>query len=202
MCEAYANQTVLPDEITISLSGCKHVDNSYINDVTETKWPFPVRFIYSDTEKSESINRNLAAKIAKGDLLICHDADDLPHPQRVEVIKYFFENYNIVHLLHGCIHSKINFEKIENLGNIPWYNLSSIGETFSVGFTLVNGPCAVLRSTWNEFKWDNSVVSVGSDIRFNSTIYEKHSNTIVIDALIYQYVWSKHSIYHNKIKST
>lgn len=56
-------------------------------------------------------------------MFIYQDADDIPHPQRIEIIKRFFENHDIVHLNHFWIPSGVKF-RVE-------YDVDSIGFTES-----------------------------------------------------------------------
>jgi hypothetical protein len=43
----------------------------------------------------------MAEELCLGDIILYQDADDLPHPQRVEIVKQYFETHDIVHLTHS-----------------------------------------------------------------------------------------------------
>ncbi len=83
----YEEQTVLPDEIVISLSQSNQVSEEIIHNIESTPWAFSVKLLKSDKKLYAGQNRNRACDKAAGDIFICQDADDLPHPQRVEIIQ-------------------------------------------------------------------------------------------------------------------
>lgn len=37
---------------------------------------------------------------SEGEILITQDADDIPHPQKIEATEYFFSHYDVDHLIH------------------------------------------------------------------------------------------------------
>ena len=116
----YKKQTVLPDEIIISLSEVNQVSDLIIKRLQDEQWPFPVKLLLSDQKMFAGENRNNACKNATADIFICQDADDIPHPQRVEISKYFFENYDIDHLMSSFVWiSPINHYMITN-NFFPW----------------------------------------------------------------------------------
>ena len=90
LMNALCNQTVLPDEIVISLSEIDKLDPILVENFENKQYPFPVKLIKHQERLWAGPNRNSACQHASGDIFICQDADDLPHPQRIEIIKYFF----------------------------------------------------------------------------------------------------------------
>ncbi len=101
LLQHFQEQTSPPEEIVISVSEIGQISEDELLRVEEYPWKFEVKFLKHSGKKSAGQNRNLACEIATGDLIICQDADDIPHPQRVEIVKYIFENYYVDHLLHG-----------------------------------------------------------------------------------------------------
>lgn len=91
----YQGQSVKPDEIVIALSNAGAVDPHQLGFLKKCSWPFELKIIESPHQQEPAVNRNLACRASTGDLIICQDADDLPHRQRVQVIKYLFEHYEI-----------------------------------------------------------------------------------------------------------
>jgi len=94
----YENQTVIPNEIVIIISGIEISFNTQKNLFSKK-----IKIISKvfPEKRFAGINRKTGAFIANGDILIFQDADDLPHNQRVEVIKKIFEKKKCFHLLHG-----------------------------------------------------------------------------------------------------
>jgi hypothetical protein len=197
LCESYSEQTCLPEEIVISLSGYKKTNQEYIDQVQNTQWPFPVRFVFSEDEKTEGQNRNLAAKSASGDILIGQDADDLPHCQRVEIIKYFFNSHDIVHLIHCMVGVDDHFPFYENFAEIQSHHRSHFGEVFQLNLPLAGGPVAIKRSIFPRVKWEEQY-GIGIDTRFNTAVYAKYKKTLIISAKIYKYFWAIDSVYLNR----
>ena len=100
---AYARQTVLPDELVVSLSQCGEIPSSQINALEQQPWPFKVVLLRHRNKYSAGTNRRLAARASSGDLCLCQDADDLPHPQRVEIVKFIFDHYKVDQLIHSYV---------------------------------------------------------------------------------------------------
>ena len=90
LLEHLSTQTRIPDEIVVSTSGCA------LSEVPS----LDVELVHSKRLLSAGANRNRASAIASSDVLIYQDADDVPHPQRVEIIAAMFERYEIDHLMH------------------------------------------------------------------------------------------------------
>lgn len=199
-CLAYKNQTVLPDEVVISLSGTKHLDKELILDLESRQWPFTLKVIQSEESQKEGQNRNIAAKNASKDIIICHDADDLPHPQRVEIIKHFFSKYDIVHLMHSALHP---YEKVcfyEEFEAINFHSLWSITDTFNKKNSFCGGPIAILRSVFDRFQWMDNKNNIGCDVSFNKKVIKGYWKSIAIEAPIYIYFYNAGSLYLNHFR--
>lgn len=100
LLQAYASQTVLPDEVVIAVSESELMPDALLKVLQNSKWPFPIKYVLSKEKAFAGENRNKACAIATGDLFVCQDADDLPTTNRIEVIKYFFNTHEIDHLMH------------------------------------------------------------------------------------------------------
>ncbi|MBI3508306.1 MAG: glycosyltransferase [Chlamydiia bacterium] len=98
---AYTEQTALPDEVVISLSQYEQIDPSQIAALESKAWPFQLLLLKHPQKCAAGTNRKLAARASTGKILICQDADDLPHPQRVEIVKHLFEKYAPFLLIHS-----------------------------------------------------------------------------------------------------
>lgn len=103
LVEAYANQTVIPNEIIISLSQSDQIPAPDITAFKTKNWPFKVILLCHLQKLTAALNRKMAAKASTGDLILFQDADDLPHPKRVEIVKYIFEHNRIHHLVHSFV---------------------------------------------------------------------------------------------------
>jgi len=111
----YQDGTVKPDQVVISLSNSHLVDQKLICQLKE-------RFegVFEDYKLLEHTstlvqgpNRDAGTMACDNEIIISNDADDIPHPQRIEVIKHFFENKQILHLNHSYqTRNDMTFEKI------------------------------------------------------------------------------------------
>lgn len=179
LLEHFCKQTILPDEVVISLSNAQCVQDSFIQKIELGPWPFNVIVMRNFEPKSAGENRNIACKYSSGDLLICQDADDAPHPQRVEIVKFLFENYYVDHLLHTLVKSE---------ADCPPYSVDEIIAVYYKGgwshfgkFQIANGPSCISREVSNVLKWPDS--SYAEDIEFNSNAAHIFKSVVVQNPL-------------------
>lgn len=102
----YYNGTVVPDEIIISISQSHNLDDES-KKLIKNKFP-DVKIIEHSDSLQSGPNRQISKTACKGDIIIYQDSDDIPHRQRVEIIKYFFNNYDIMHLNHSYTRNESN----------------------------------------------------------------------------------------------
>jgi glycosyltransferase involved in cell wall biosynthesis len=110
LIETLRRGTVVPDRIVIVVNGTeKEVEG---NDGDR------VKIVQNPQRMTSGAARNLGVQECGDDtdVVIFQDADDLPHPERVERIKNFFENNrDCVHLLHGYARAETEEEAQVNL---------------------------------------------------------------------------------------
>ena len=90
----YLNGTVIPDEIIISVSNSHQIDSKIFDSLIDKYFnTYPnLKIIKHNHIVPEGPNRGEGSKVAKYDLISYHDSDDIPHPQRIEIIKHFFKH--------------------------------------------------------------------------------------------------------------
>jgi len=182
----FQNQTVLPDEIIISISECEKIDPFILYTLEKKPWIFPVNIITSNKVQHAGENRNIACSNATGDIFICHDADDIPHPQRIEIIKYFFEHYDIDHLLHQYffIHSEkteVNFDMVvKDFTSIQFARLYKNGEDYINNHRdrLHNGHVSISKQLFDTIKWTNKRRK--QDAEFNRKVFKLFTNQVLL----------------------
>src|SRR3990167_5690905 len=95
---------------------------------------FKTKILCFQGKQSAGKNRNIACSHAEGDILIAQDADDIPHPQRIEIIKYVFENYATEHLLHSYFVGEKPFSPYDvsdiKIYQYPTYNAIDFSNEF------------------------------------------------------------------------
>ena len=73
-------QTVVPDKVVVSCSSTKLLENINI-------YTFPLEILICEENKNASQNRNIAAsKLIDMDYITFIDADDIMHPERIEIL--------------------------------------------------------------------------------------------------------------------
>jgi len=164
--EAYMNGTSIPDEIVVNLSMFNHVDSCKLEEF-KNKYSF-IKFIKTYNRLFAGPNRQLAKDLCVGDIILYQDDDDLPHKRRVETVKYFFENYDIMLLNHPwkSINSTIdnfNISNIKTISGDTLYDLyfkNSLEECKQYRFygcklnlDVHSGACAIKKELLSIVKW-------------------------------------------------
>ena len=98
----YRLGTVKPDEVVVSLSNSHLVSRASIDFVKSEMSSSFDKFVLLEHHRklTHGPNRQAASEASTGDLIIYSDADDVPHFKRVETIRHFFMNRDIMHLNH------------------------------------------------------------------------------------------------------
>ncbi len=207
LVKCYEQQTELPDEIVISLSSATEVIYPQMVEVVrEGQWPFSVIVLSTAKDLFAGENRNRACERATGDILICQDADDIPYPQRVEIIKQFFRTYQIDHLVHQWVglgssgkhdvgylkHTQTglnvdgSFRLYEQIEDLSFFNPHVFEEVLSSG-SFTNGNCALTKEVFNAVKWSSE--QRGQDVSFNRQVYQQFSRcyALQVPLLVYRF---------------
>lgn len=120
LIESLAGQTRLPDEVVVSLSQVEELAEEEIAALEAGPWPFKVKVVRRQGVFMEGANRTMAAKTCCSDIVLCIDADDIPHPQRVEAVMSLFEQTPSA-LLVLCGHAYCPGEAIVCEASIPFF---------------------------------------------------------------------------------
>ena len=87
LLDSIEQQTRKPDDVVISCSSTLLEDVPYKRDM----YSFPFRMMIHPERKNAAQNRNYAASQLMTDIICFFDADDVMHPQRLDVIATCFE---------------------------------------------------------------------------------------------------------------
>jgi len=166
-------QTRAPDQIVVAASGCSRADLPTID----------VEVVHSSDRLSAGANRNRATAASIGDVLIYQDADDLPHPQRVEIIAGLFETYVIDHLMHFFYYLKnepSQFSVVEAALRSAYRTDILTEAPYHAGLveTVTNGNVAVAREIAQNVCWPE-YRGMGEDREFNHAVYARTRRTVV-----------------------
>jgi len=118
MLESLRCQTRPPGEVIVALSETSKKEGAdlarkYLN------YPFPVKFCTTEERQFAGQNRNRGAEIAEHGIFVFCDADDVCHPQKIEITKDVFSKYNPKLFLHGFKRDDCKFEKYDK-NKIPF----------------------------------------------------------------------------------
>jgi len=129
--DSIEGQTIKPSAVVVVCSSSKDED---IPESYKT-YSFPLRFITREDERNQAQNRNQGASVIGTDFITFFDADDVMHPQRIELIQRYISNSDI--LLHGY---KID-EKVFPVIHSPVVYTNE----------LMKAPtgCAIFKPNWN-----------------------------------------------------
>ncbi len=186
LIEHYNNQTVLPDEMVISLSEIHKISKEDAVRIMECDPKFFINIVFSEEVLYAGQNRNSAAEKATGDILICQDADDIPHPQRIEFIKKSFEQKKIDILLHRWVPS----DKDKILNNIYNFKRMHIYITKDWGkhecFDYIHyGNISIKKEVFNKVKWSD--LKNSEDVKFARDCITNGFTLGIIDAYLLLY---------------
>jgi hypothetical protein len=192
--------TELPDEVVIVISPVEpHKDLQQIHTLWQKfREYFHLIIEFCEHPMDAARARHALTTSLTGDVIIYHDADDTQHPQRVEIVKRFFDEYDIMHLCHsyktfsegeaGKIRyddikvtpSHILYERFFVRGNMP--------KAFRHGPVRIHaGALCIRREVLQKVLWSDMKTGVGEDAEFCLKVLEVFNKTILVDAPILNY---------------
>lgn len=199
LLERYRQQVCLPDEIVISLSSIEHLQKEEIDALEKGPWPFDLKIYRFTGKQSPGLNRNIAVSHTIGDVIISQDADDLPHPQRVEIVKFIFENYIVDHLMHKWVAENsplVPYDKAQ----VQIYRFDAYDDIYKspLGERLHNGNNAFSREVSKIVQWvDVKKLDVDQDVKFNRDVYKAFKNNAIIACDLLVYRWGLSALQSN-----
>lgn len=144
LLETLEKQSTLPDEVVIALSEASKVDPDLLEQVKKAHFPFILQLIEIEEKQLAGENRNRGVTHSTMDLVIFQDADDIPHPQRIEIIKEAFFSHNLVCLRHGFSYEGDDLNIVYEFDEFPFQE--RVDNAF-----MCDGPLAILRKVATQF---------------------------------------------------
>lgn len=210
--ENIANGTCLPDEVLVAISPSPTEDPIAFDIVKKYKDRLNIKVFFLDRPGAIFAKHFLTQHIT-GDLVLYHDADDYQHLQRVEIVKKFFENFDIVHLCHsysyeieGC-YGKLDYDKIKyvhgdsfrdkyclekdhpSLDSWKKDGIACFGVMTDVK-KVTDGAMCIKRSVLDKIKWNEipeNFIQPAPDMWFCMSVFKEFNKTMLIDAPVYIY---------------
>jgi glycosyltransferase involved in cell wall biosynthesis len=120
LLDSIQNQTIVPNKVVVSCSSTQKSDlefDCYFEKLQQ--YSFYLEIITSEEKKNAAQNRNIAAsKLSDMDYITFIDADDVMHPQRIEILLKVFQQHDSDIILHnyfiGVTFEKELLKKIED----------------------------------------------------------------------------------------
>jgi glycosyltransferase involved in cell wall biosynthesis len=182
LLDSIEQQTRKPDMVIIRCSSSTSEDIPY----SLSHYSFPVRILFHSEKQNAAENRNVAWRQLNTDIITFVDADDIIHPQKLEIIENCFQNHHVKILMHGLeldpgvpfqhYHAPYHFD-INRLVRCPWGSTSHLDQTPSTVFHFHNAQSSVHKSVFNYVQFDESPSNFGrEDTIFCTTVITTFPN--------------------------
>lgn len=160
LVRAIETQTRPPQELVIVVSGSTPPPKLRSDRLA-------LSLAYSPRSRNAAQNRNRGSATATGSIVVFQDADDLPHPQRFEIIASIFETFAIEHLMHTFF-PETQFEDWRRGRYALDYALGQLRSMnpYQRDVNVTNGNPAVSRALLQQVFWPENEW-VGEDVTFN-----------------------------------
>lgn len=203
-----------PDEIIISLSPkFNKIDlNNIKNSLEKDYLCYNLKCLVQNKKTNCALNLNKCFELVTGDIIIINGADDIIHPQKLEIIEYIFNNYSTTAILHDSKNGNYRdyslkiFDKY-SVNNITCYNDLTLGcrkiavpmsehrldsDIFYEKYNdvickyYINGAISFKKEILHTVKYKN--LDYGEDTIFCSDIFREYKNIIIILEKLMLYV--------------
>lgn len=179
------NQTQMPDMVIVSCSSSDETDIIY----DEKNYNFPLKIFTHIEKRNVAQNRNFGSKQLNTDIITYFDADDIMHPQNIEIIHKCFTEYPNTRLfLHSLRISpnnldfpKYNLDEI-NFECDPFYvcQYGAINHKYDSSMRIMNSNCAIPQKTFEEIQYIETQEGYGKeDTLYNAYLVNKYWNDVI-----------------------
>lgn len=194
-----ARGTEVPDEVVIVVSpveGQEQLDR--LNRLYEKfKDIFALEIKWCEQRLDAASARERLTESLNGDVILYHDADDTQHPQRLEIVKRFFKEHDIVHLCHSYTTfsegeaGEIVYDNIQTAPSQELYEKyfvqGPMPKAFGAGFMRTHaGALCIRREVLQKVAWAGLVQGV-EDREFCLNVLKTFNKSILIDAPLLNY---------------
>lgn len=180
--DSIENQTKKPDQVIVSCSSSDEADIPYRHE----DYSFLLKIYTHNEKRNTAQNKNFGAKLIDTDIITFFDADDIMHPQRLEIIhKCFTENENIRLLIHSLNINPASLEfptydiSAAHFEIDPFYvcNWGSVQLKNNSHRSIHNGHNAIRKNVLSELEYNETPEGHGrEDTLFNATYINRHKD--------------------------
>lgn len=140
--------------------------------------------------------RNASYNFIKSDYIIFHDADDEPHPNKLLINKYFFEEISVDQIHHLFQPIDLNFLEYDDFSKINYIKVDNnkIFDFTKKGLVLLNqyskmpvshGLISIKKNKLLEISWCD--LKTGEDRDFVTKSINNNNKIIIIEAFLSKY---------------
>ena len=147
----YAEGTVKPDQVVVSVSNAHMADTAVLEEVARVSVAAfdEILVLKHQRRMMHGPNRQAGSERALHDIICYQDADDIPHPQRIELVKLFFSRDDILHLNHTFCEANEAFSAMtEHTSLSVWRQEAIFIQSFPTGRLR---DCAAAQATYGHF---------------------------------------------------
>jgi glycosyltransferase involved in cell wall biosynthesis len=159
LAHSISQQTKKPNQIVIAISGTEDPSEPIQEQISKITG-IPTLVLTTSEKHFAGPNRNRAAEKSIGDYILFMDADDLMHPQYVEVICDIFQKYDPIAIVHeyersmGAIPTVIQEYVVrDGLWMYNFHNDNPPGNSSNIGLPhkrLHHGHISIKRKVWED----------------------------------------------------
>jgi len=208
--DAYLAGTIKPDEIFINLAMFEKMSPTIINEF-KIKYDNKAILMLTRGQVLRGPNRQMAKQMCDGDIIIYQDHDDMPHERRVEIVKRYFENYDILVLNHS--YAYINNNVDINDASIKMYDSAFLRKMYfpndnmcdckkfncygaGFNFAVHAGAVCIRKELLDLMSWRSATdtilnkkhpTDIAEDYEFCMEALFKYNKSTIIDAPVYYY---------------
>lgn len=184
----YENQTLIPNEIVIVICGSEKLEKEKIEGIENRKYKFDTKIIKIEGRSYAGNTRRVGVLKCTGDIIIFQDADDIPNPQRTEIINYYFNKFpSVMHICHkwdktgSSVNNKFEIGKTKYV--IPSFNMF-LNVRYRKMEHVANGNIGIRSNIIKKINWYRNQKRK-QDILTNIDIASKYKTLFIKEELYY-----------------
>ena len=171
-----AMQTSPPDEVVVAVSGVATAPAHR----APARIPF-LRILASAAPANAAQNRNRGTAASTGSVIVYQDADDLPHPQRIELLRHLFDAFDVDHVMHGFRSGReVDPEWRSTRRSLDQLAREAVRRPdYVFEYATTNGNPAVSSRVAHAVQWPEHL-AVGEDVAFNRAACDASRACVVV----------------------
>lgn len=175
-----------PDEVIVALSDTKHASHDALAHVEQfiAQSALNVTLLRREAPALAGDNRNFAIAAARSDVIVCHDADDAIHPQKIAMLRHWFEKRpDVMLMVHWLQPYGYEWQWCDDFDSVP---IADVDKMRDVDFgayrrPIQRGHAAFRREPVAECVSFPDNYVYGEDLRFLIDAHRQFRYTLVLE---------------------